>query len=68
MGCSVCGKALSSTQYRLHGMCKQHQKAATRVSECCLAKVLVEGRTTKYYRCTKCGWACNTVGAPQEKT
>jgi hypothetical protein len=29
------------------------------VSTCCNVKVLVEGNTTKYYVCSKCGNPCN---------
>ena len=31
------------------------------VSKCCSAPVVVEGITTHYYGCTKCGKACDVV-------
>lgn len=32
-----------------------------RVSSCCKEPVKVEGRTTLYYVCTKCGEACDGI-------
>lgn len=30
-------------------------------SKCCFSNVKVEGKTTKYYVCLKCGEACDVV-------
>ena len=34
------------------------------LSRCCLAPVVIEGRTTHFYRCTSCGEPCD-AGLPQ---
>jgi len=33
----------------------------TYLSDCCAADVRVAGRTTNYYVCAACGWACDAI-------